>query len=163
MPGLTLPKTYLPKRTLVSGKMIFLKIIVFLNWTICAVHPKGLIMASIQTDIFQSTTLLSQDFPVVLQDGDTGLTHPDRGEIDRCVHLLECVCVCERWKTDTEREEERERESSQENTLNSHRRNNSWKCSCTHNNLCSCQPMSLKNTFPCILPTKAKNVKVHTK
>lgn len=59
-------------------------------------HPKGLIMASIQTDIFQSTTRLSQDFSVVLQDGDTGSTHPDRGEIDRCVHLLECVCVCER-------------------------------------------------------------------
>lgn len=76
-----------------------------------------------------------------------------------CAFLLKRVYKWER---------EKEREGGRERAL-AHRKHSSIHTEGTivgnghiHNNLCIRQPtMSLKNTFPCILPMKAKNSKFH--
>ena len=105
-------------------------------------NPKGLKMSSVQSDIFHSTTLLNQDFSVV------------HTVVCVCVCLCACVCV---------RQRERERVCSLTGNPSIHTVGTIVGNSHIHNNLCSCQPISLKNTFPCILPMKAKNFKLCTK
>lgn len=79
-------------------------------------------MSSVQTENFQSITLLSQDFSVVHQGGNTVFLHTKMKERLTVVWICWSVCMCGECVC--------ERESAHRKTFfNSHRRNNSWKCS----------------------------------
>jgi hypothetical protein len=107
----------------INGNNLFLKIMKFLSWTICIFLSQRTENVISSNRHFQSTVLLSQDFSA----RDTVHTRMKKkltavwicGSMCVCV----CVCVCERT---------RGREDAPWKTLvNSHGRNNSWKCSYT--------------------------------
>lgn len=84
---------WIPDAHHIRRNNLFLKIMVFLNWTAGTFYPKGWKMSPPQTDIFQSTTLLSPDFSVVHQDGDTGLCSLGWRRDCICWNVCKCVCV----------------------------------------------------------------------
>lgn len=134
---------------------LFWKIMVFLNWTMCAFHLKGLKMSSVQTENFQSITLLSKIFLLYTKVEIPCFYTPRwRRDWQLCGFVGVYVCVgsvCVRERVLTGKHSSIHTEGTIVGSV------------LKHNNLCSRQPMSFNNTFPCFLPIKAKNFKLRTK